>query len=170
MQAAAPVRYPTPTSKGIQEKKTAITSKGVVQQKFLTIPKNTKVAINSKGYQEPISKRTRSSIDSASPPTIQAIQTSNEPIADRTISRTLSQKYMTPSHSRELATQLLTHVSNSVLEQETDKQLSYGQLRKHPNFQETRNKYFSNEMGRLCQGLGIGTNSIGKRVEGTNTF
>ena len=25
-------------------------------------------------------------------------------------------------------------------------------------------------MGRLCQGVGTGTNDIGKRVEGTNTF
>ena len=25
-------------------------------------------------------------------------------------------------------------------------------------------------MGRLCQGVGTGSNSIGKRVEGTNTF
>ena len=64
--------------------------------------------------------------------------------------------------------QILTHVANSVLEQETGKQLNYGQLRKHPRFQETWNKYFSNEMGRLCQGLGTGNNGIGKRVEGTN--
>ena len=29
---------------------------------------------------------------------------------------------------------------------------------------------FSNEMGRLCQGVVTGNNGIGKRVEGTNTF
>ena len=29
---------------------------------------------------------------------------------------------------------------------------------------------FSNEMGRLCQGVGTGGNVIGKRVEGTNTL
>ena len=28
---------------------------------------------------------------------------------------------------------------------------------------------FLNEMGRICQGVGTGTNGIGKRVEGTNT-
>ena len=60
------------------------------------------------------------------------------------------------------------HVAHSVLYQETGKQLNYGQLRKHPKFQETWNKSFSNEMGRLCQGLGTGTNGIGKRLEVTN--
>ena len=58
-QVAAPVRYPTPTSKGGQEKKTAIFSKGVIQKQLLTIPKNSQVAINFKGDQEPIAKRTR---------------------------------------------------------------------------------------------------------------
>ena len=166
----APVRYPTPTSKCGQEKQTAITSKGVVQQKFLTIPKNTQVAINSKGDQEPITKRIRSSTDSANPPTIQAIQPLNKPIATRTRSRTVSQKYTNPSHSRALAAQLLTHVSKSFLDQETGKQLNYGQLRNHPNFQETWNKYFSDKMRRLCQGVGTVTNGIGKIIEDTNTF
>ena len=69
-----------------------------------------------------------------------------------------------------MAEQLLTHVANSVLDQQTGKQLNYVQLRKHPKFQETRNKSFSNEMGRLCQGVGTGKNVIGKRMEVTNTF
>ena len=67
-------------------------------------------------------------------------------------------------------TQLLPHIAHSVLYQETGKQLNDEQLRKHPKFQETWNKYFSNEMGRLCQGVGKGKNRIGKRVEGTNAF
>ena len=126
--------------------------------------------MNSKGDQEPIAKRTRSIIDSASPPTIQSIQTLNEPISEITRYCTLAQKYTTPSHSRSLAAQLITRAANSVLDQETGKQLNYGQLRKHPKFQETWNKYFSNEMGRLCQGVGTGNNGIGKIVEGTNIF
>ena len=69
-----------------------------------------------------------------------------------------------------MAAQLLKHVENSVLDQETGKQLNYGQLRKHPKFQETWNKFFSIEIGKLCQGVVTGTNGIGKRVEGTNTF
>ena len=100
----------------------------------------------------------------------QAIQNPSEPIAKRTRSRTLTQKYTTPSHSRALAEQLLTHVANSVLEQETEKQLNYGKLRKHPRFQETWNRLFSNKMGRVCQGVGTGTNGIGEIVEVTNTF
>ena len=75
-----------------------------------------------------------------------------------------------PSHSRALAAQLLTHVANSVLDHDTGKQLNYGQLRNHPRFQETWNKYFSNEMVRLCQGIGTGKNGLGKRVEGNHTF
>ena len=63
-QAVVPVRYPKPTSKGGQENNTAITSKGVVQQQVITIPKIKQVTINSKGDQEPIAKRTRSRIES----------------------------------------------------------------------------------------------------------
>ena len=66
--------------------------------------------------------------------------------------------------------QLFTHVAHSVLYQETGKQLNYGQLINHPKFQETWNRYFSNEMGGLCQGVGKENKGIGKRVEGTNTF
>ena len=69
-----------------------------------------------------------------------------------------------------MATQLLTHIENLVLDHDIGKQLNYGKLRKHPKFQETRKKYFSNEMGRLFQGLCTGGNGIGKRVEGTDTF
>ena len=163
----APVRHPTPTSNGGQEKQTAITSKGLVQKKLLTIPTNTQVPINSKGEQELISERTRSSIDSENFPTIQEIQTLNEPIAKRKRSLSVTQEYTTPSHSR-VAAQLITHVANSVLDQETGKQLNYGQLRKHPKFQKMWNKYFSNEMGKLCQGVGTVTNGIGNRLEGTN--
>ena len=67
-------RYPKPTSKGGQENYMAITSKGAVQQKVLKIPKNTQVTINSAGDQEPISRRTRSSIDTENLRTVQAIQ------------------------------------------------------------------------------------------------
>ena len=99
-----------------------------------------------------------------------AIENPSEPIAKRTIYRTLTQKYTTPSHSIALAAQLLPHVANSALEQETVKQLNYGQLRKYPIFQETWNRSFSNEMGGLRQGVVTVTNGILKIVEGTNTF
>ena len=65
---------------------------------------------------------------------------------------------------------MMTHTAYSVLCNETGKQLNYGKLTKHLKFQGTRNKSFSNEMGRLFQGVGTGKNVLGKRAEGTNTF
>ena len=120
--------------------------------------------------QEPISRRTRFRKITETLLTTQIIPKTHEPIAQRTRSKTFDQKYTTPSHSRSLATQLLTRMANSVLEQETGKQLNYGQLRKHPRLQETWNKSFSNEMGRLCQGVGKGPNGKGKTIERTNTL
>ena len=49
---------------------------------------------------------------------------------------------------------MLTHSAYYVLDNDTGKLLNYEQLRKHPKYKEAGNKYFSNEMGRLCQGVG----------------
>ena len=141
------MRYPTPTSKGEQGRDRVTTSKGASQQHPLIVSKNTQVAANSNSDQEPISTRKRSRIASANLPPFKEIQPLSEPVAARTRSRKLSHKYTTPSHSREFAAQLLTRVAYSVLDHDTGKKLNYGQLRKHPNFQETWNKSFSNEMG-----------------------
>ena len=84
--------------------------------------------------QEPISRRTRSS---KSNKTGNILKMAAEPISQSTRLKTFEQKYTTPSHSRALATYLLTHMANSVLEHETGKQLNYVQLRKHPKLQET---------------------------------
>ena len=88
-------------------------------------------------YQELIARRTRPRRSTAQLQPTQTIKNRSEPISNRTRSRTFAQKYTTPLHSRALATQLLTRAANSVLEQETGKQLNYGQLRKHPRSQET---------------------------------
>ena len=117
--------------------------------------------------QEPISRRTRSRKTTK---TLKILQKTSEPILQRTRSKPFEKKYTTPSHSRELATHLLTHMAKSVLEHETGKKLNYGQLRKHPRLQDTWKTSFSNEMGRLCQGVGTGTNGKGKIIEGKNTF
>ena len=170
LQTSSPLRYPVPTSKGGQSRDRVTTSKGASQQQPLTISKNTIIAANSKGDQKTISTHTISRIASANPPYFHKIQTLNEPIADRKKSITLDNKYTTLSHSLSLAAQLLMHVAYSVLDHDTGKQLNYGKRRKHPKFQETWNKYFSNEMGRLCQGVVTGENGIGERVEGTDTF
>ena len=68
--------------------------------------------MNTVDDQEPISRRTRSrkSTDKLQPTKI--IQKKNEPIVQRARSNHFEQKYMTPSHSRSLATQLLTHMEN----------------------------------------------------------
>ena len=47
---------------------------------------------------------------------------------------------------------MLTHAAYSVLYNDTVKT----QLRNHPKYKETWNKYFSNEMVKLCQGVGKG--------------
>ena len=137
---ANPERYRVPTSKGDRENKPATTSKGALRETVHTVPKIKNITINTVDDQEPISRRTRSRKSTKTLQTTQIIQKTNEPIAQRTRSKTFEQKYTTPSHSRALATQLLTHMANSVLEQETRKQLNYGQLRKNPILQETCNK------------------------------
>ena len=59
----------------------------------------------------------------------------------------------------------------SVLDEETGKTLEYPQLRKHPKYQQGWKQSYSNELGRLCQGVGLGTKGPRKqRTEGTDTF
>jgi hypothetical protein len=49
--------------------------------------------------------------------------------------------------------------------------LEHRQLRRHPEYKETWDTSYSNELGRLCQGIGTDTaDPTQKRVEGTNTF
>ena len=91
-------------------------------------------------------------------------------MAARARSRTVLQIFTTPSHSRAFAAQMLTHRAYSVLNNDTGKLLNNIQLGKHLKYKETRNKYFSNEMGRLFREVGKGKNGNGKRVEGTNNF
>ena len=59
---------------------------------------------------------------------------------------------------------MLTHVAYYFLDNETSKLLNYGQLRNHPKYKETWNKYFSNEMGRLFQGVGKEKKGLCKRL------
>ena len=57
-----------------------------------------------------------------------------------------------------------------VLDEETGKYLTYRQLRKHPRLASIWSNLYSNEMVRLCQGIGVGTQGVGKRFDGINTF
>ena len=131
---AKPKKYRLPTSKDDQVNKPATTSKGVLRETVHTVPKIKNITINTVDDQEPISRRTRSrKINKI----LKILQKTSEPISQRTRSKTFEQKYTTPSHSRALATHLLTHMANSLLEHETGKQLNYGQPRKHPRLQDT---------------------------------
>ena len=130
------------------------TSKGAFKQYTPEIPKGRQVTFNSKGGQEPIAARKRSRV--VPPPNLSPfkaqIQPLDEPVAARTRSRTGLHNFTTPSLSRALAEKIMTHVAHSVLDNYTGKLLNYGKLRKYPKYKETLNKYFSNKIGRLCQG------------------
>ena len=111
IQESSPIRYPASTSKGDHDRDRVKTFKGASQQHTLISSKNTQVAANYKGDQEPISTLTRSRIDSANLPTFKEIHPLSEPVAARTRSIKLYHNYTTPSQSRALATQLLTYLS-----------------------------------------------------------
>ena len=48
--------------------------------------------------------------------------------------------------------------------------MEYREICKHPKYAATRTTSYSNEMGRLCQGIGKNTEGTGKCVKGTYTF
>ena len=58
----------------------------------------------------------------------------------------------------------------TVLDKATGQTLDYRQLRQHPDFHKIWNESYSNELGRLCQGIGTSPNGSGKCVKGTDTF
>ena len=57
-----------------------------------------------------------------------------------------------------------------LLDKETGQLMKYRQLRKNPNYAATWTTSYSNEMVRLCQGIGRNTEDTGQRVEGGDTF
>ncbi len=57
-----------------------------------------------------------------------------------------------------------------VLNPSTGKFLKHPQLRCDPRFKATWDMSYTNELGQLCQGIGLGSSSNKKRVAGTNTF
>ena len=59
----------------------------------------------------------------------------------------------------------------SILDPETGQSLEHRVLRRHPRLGPDWNTSYSNELGRLCQGIGVDPSDPSKqRVEGTNTF
>ena len=63
------------------------------------------------------------------------------------------------------------HKKMSVLDNGTVESLEYSQLRRHHKYKKVWNTSYSNELGRLFQGVGSGTSGERKqRVKGTYTF
>ena len=58
----------------------------------------------------------------------------------------------------------------AVLDRDSGKLLEHRQLRKDPRYKTVWDRSYANELGRLCQGIGTGKATGGKRVAGTNTF
>ena len=58
-----------------------------------------------------------------------------------------------------------------VYDQDSGDTLEYHQLWHHPKYRDIWEASYTNELGRLCQGVGTGTKGIKKqRVEGTDTY
>ena len=61
-------------------------------------------------------------------------------------------------------------MSMPVLDEETGKSLEYRQLHHHPRYKDTWNQSYSNELGRLYQGVCTESTGTGQPVAGTNKF
>jgi hypothetical protein len=60
--------------------------------------------------------------------------------------------------------------SLAVLDKESGQLLEHCQLQQDPCYKEVWDRSYSNELGRLCQGIGTGDKAGSKWVAGTNTF
>ena len=66
---------------------------------------------------------------------------------------------------------VLLQMAFPVIDQDTGDSLEYRHLKHHPKLSATWLQSYSNEMGRLCQGVGKGEQGPNKqRVKGTDTF
>ena len=58
-----------------------------------------------------------------------------------------------------------------VLNPDTGQTMEYCQLRQHPKYKQLWDNSYCNELGRLCQGIGKGSQRHKKqRISGTETF
>ena len=80
---------------------------------------------------------------------------------------------ITPAQAaqRRYPARFLQILAMPVLDKTSGQSLKYSQLRKQPKFEHIWNNSYTNELGRLCQGIGQGSKYPKRqRVEGTNTF
>ena len=144
-------------------------------QKSNSYPVPTKLPSTKSNY-EPVSRHTRYRVPHTldlPPPRVRKTQDTG-PVSRRTRSQTAAiANVTTPSQSaqRRYPAQFLQSLEMPVLDKTYRQSLQYCQLRKHPKFVHIWNTSYSNELGRLCQGIGQGSKvPKNQRVEGTNTF
>ena len=112
-----------------------------------------RIAIGNQSTPDhPVSHHTSSRTILPMPPP--APQTPDPPIAHRTRAHTTG----------------IDAMDFPVINEDTAQLMEYRQLRKHPKYAATWTTSYSNETGRLCQGIGKNTEGTGKRVKVTDTF
>ena len=105
---------------------------------------------------QPVAYRTRAKMTKQKPQP-------EDPIASRTRSKTQSEDVISAVVQELLAC--------SVLDADTGEMLEFRQLRRHPKYKKIWDTYYSNELGRLCQGVGKNsTMPSSQRIKGTDTF
>ena len=101
-------------------------------------------------------------------------KTDTAPISTRTRSQTTAMaSVITPAQAaqRQYPAKFLQSLAMPILEETSGQLLQYSQLRKHPKFAHIWNTSYTNELGRLFQGIGQGSKGPKhQRVEGTNNF
>ena len=91
----------------------------------------------------------------------------HEPVSHRTRSHTVSP---IASASCQYPSDFLTEWALSFLDPSTGQYLKHRQLRRHPKLGPIWNTSYSNELGRLCQGVVKGPTSTGQCTKSTYTF
>ena len=74
------------------------------------------------------------------------------------------------SASRRFPSAFISKWAMMVIDVYKGKFIEYYQLQNHPKLSKICNESYSNEMGRLCQGVGPGPDGADQGVKGTNTF
>ena len=106
------------------------------------------------------------------------IQRAHEPVARRTCSQINpkgvdQQVDIIPwqAFQQRLPRAFIHNWAMPVMDTVTGETLEHCQLRRHPKYKNTWNQSYSNELGRLCQGIGKGSKGPKQqRVELTDTF
>ena len=112
-----PVRYPAPISEGDHGKDRTATSKGVQKKQTAVTSKGGHVPVTYKGDQEPFDTCTIS-LDAPPPSSFPFVARHlhlDAPVSARTRSCTVLKNLTTPSRSRSLAAQIMLHAVFSVL-------------------------------------------------------